>query len=87
MIGICANPECGIPFRYFRDGKLFRFDVSASSTPVRIQPGGAIRRRIENFWLCGSCASKMTLVAEDRVGVTTRPLPRSIARLTVSIEE
>ena len=34
MVGRCANPECGIPFRYYRDGKLFRFEVSAHSTAL-----------------------------------------------------
>ena len=28
MVANCANPECGAPFRYFRDGRLFRFDLN-----------------------------------------------------------
>ena len=87
MVGKCANPECGVPFRYFREGKLFRFDLSAPSTLVRVQSDRETHRRIEDFWLCGSCASKMTLISEDGVGVSTRPLPRTPASLTVSIEE
>jgi hypothetical protein len=87
VVGKCANPECVVPFRYFRDGKLFRFDLSAPSTSVRIKPDGAARRRVEDFWLCGSCASKMTLISEDGVGVRTRPLPHSIGSMTVSIGE
>jgi hypothetical protein len=87
VVGECANPECDVPFRYFRDGKLFRFDPSVPFTPIGIQPDGAARRRIENFWLCGSCASKMTLTSEDGVGVTTRPLRHSMGSVTVSIGE
>jgi hypothetical protein len=87
VVGRCANPECGVPFLYFRDGKLFRFDLSAYSTPVRSQPDGATHRRIEDFWLCGSCAQKMTLVSEDLAGVRTRPSPHSIGSGTVSIGE
>lgn len=86
MVGKCANPECVVPFRYFRDGKLFRFDLCGPSARVRTQTHGVAHRRIEDFWLCGSCASKMTLFSEDGLRVTTRPLPRSIASLTASIE-
>jgi hypothetical protein len=87
VVGRCANPECGILFRYYRDGKLFRFELSAPSTALRVRSEAATRRRIEDFWLCGACASKMTLISEDGVGVRTRPLPRTPASLTVSIEE
>ena len=81
MVGRCANAECGVPFRYFREGKLFRFDLNVASTPVRIQLDGAASRRIEDFWLCDSCALKMTLVSEDGVGVRAQPLPHPIASL------
>jgi ribose 5-phosphate isomerase A len=30
MVKTCANPACAAPFRYFRGGKLFRFDVKSS---------------------------------------------------------
>lgn len=83
MVGKCANPECVVPFRYFRDGKLFRFDLGAPSPRVRIQPDC---RRIEHFWLCGACASMMTLIWENGVGVTTRSLPHSIPPVKVSSE-
>jgi hypothetical protein len=85
VVGKCANPECAVPFRYFREGKLFRFHLSVSSTPIRIQPEGSARGRIEDFWLCGSCASKMTLVSKDGVGVRTRPSPHPTGSVTVSI--
>ena len=87
MVGRCANPECGIPFRYYRDGKLFRFELSTPSTALTVRPEAATRRRIEDFWLCGACASTMTLISEDGVGVMTRLLPRTPASSTVSIEE
>ena len=87
MVGKCANPECGVPFRYYRDGKLFRFELSVSSSPVRVQRDRTAGRRIEDFWLCGSCASKMTLISENGMGVRPRLLPRSIASSRVSIEE
>ncbi len=86
MVGRCANPECGIPFRYYRDGKLFRFELSAPSTALTVRPETVTQRRIEDFWLCGACASKMTLISEDGVGVRMRPLPRTTASLSGSVE-
>jgi hypothetical protein len=86
VIGKCANPECGVPFRYFRAGKLFRFDLSAPFALANVQSDRETYRRIEDFWLCGSCASKMTLVSEGGLRVTTCPLPRCVASLTTSGE-
>ena len=87
MVAKCANPNCGVPFRYFRDGKLFRFDLRAPSTPARVEPDSTAHRRVEDFWLCGTCASKMTLISGDGVGVRTRPLAHPTASSTVSIED
>ncbi len=87
MVGKCANPDCGVPFRYFRDGKLFRFELGGPTAQIRAQADGAGRRRVEDFWLCGSCASTMTLVSQDGVGVRTRLLRRSVASIAVSVEE
>jgi hypothetical protein len=87
VVGRCANTECGIPFRYYRDGKLFRFELSAPAMALGVQSEAATHRRIEDFWLCGACASKMTLISEGGVRVRTRTLPSILASLTVSIEE
>jgi len=64
MISKCANPQCSAPFRYLRDGKLFRVDHDADKP----------WHRMEHFWLCGRCAATMTLVAERGEGVTAVPL-------------
>jgi len=85
VVGKCANPGCGTPFRYFREGKLFRFDLGAPTALNRAQPDGAGRRRVEHFWLCGSCASMMTLVVEG-VGVRARLLRQPVSSLTGSEE-
>jgi hypothetical protein len=87
VVGKCANSECGVPFRYFREGRLFRFDLNVPFTTVRTQLDGTAPRRIEHFWLCDSCAFKMTLVLEDGIGVKTKLVSRSIGRLRVSFEE
>lgn len=54
MVSQCANPGCGKPFLYLRDGKLF-----ATSR----RNGTVEESRIEYFWLCAGCAPVMSLVA------------------------
>ncbi len=86
MVANCANPECGVPFRYFRDGRLFRFDLNDHFTPASVGPDVAVHRRVEYFWLCGSCASRMTLISELGVGMRTRSLSSTDASLSLSSE-
>lgn len=80
MVGECANPHCGAPFRYSRDGKLFRLELGASAASVRTGPNQTRRVAAKSkiFGLCGSCASRATLVSEDGVGVRTQPLRHSV---------
>jgi hypothetical protein len=65
MVARCANPECGAPFLYLRDGKLFAMP----------RPSASVRAtRVEYFWLCGNCAGKLRVDSflEGRVP----PVPR-----------
>lgn len=77
MVSKCASPNCAASFLYFHEGKLFRVETSAGSD--RRQTLGQDEfvdkplRRIEFYWLCESCASKMTLVYDKEKGVTVRP--------------
>lgn len=52
MVSQCANPGCGAPFLYFRDGRLF-------AVPRRNATS------IEYFWLCDDCAEQMELEFHD----------------------
>jgi hypothetical protein len=81
MITKCANPECSAPFRYLRDGKVFRVDVDEQDNAAP-DPLGAEKRwhRVEHFWLCGKCAVTMTLVSEKGKGVTAVPLSQTYRR-------
>jgi len=57
MVAKCLNPLCAAPFHYLRGGKLFVLNYHGrrgGRTDVR-------RRGAEYFWLCDSCAPKMTL--------------------------
>jgi hypothetical protein len=79
MVSFCANPDCAIPLRYLRHGRLFQFEVrtttiegsgkGAPSTPV-----GKIRRQLSHFWLCGRCCQNLTLVFDSQRGVEVVPL-------------
>lgn len=52
MVSQCANPDCGAPFLYLRQGRLF-----AMPRPVF----SARHSRVEYFWLCGNCAGKLKI--------------------------
>jgi len=77
MLSKCANPNCSAPFRYLRDGKLFRWD-GVAITHHAASPSHAPKpnRKVEFFWLCADCASRMVVVFQPGVGVTVRPLVR-----------
>lgn len=72
MLSKCANPACTQPFRYLRDGKLFEIET-------RVGPDSAAgdkkpSRRVEFFWLCGQCATELTVVNDREQGVITIPI-------------
>jgi hypothetical protein len=54
MLGKCSNPSCSAPFRYLRNGKLFR-----------LEPDPRVRtskpNKLEYFWLCDHCSPRMSL--------------------------
>lgn len=80
MVSKCANPACGVSFRYLREGKLFRIErPSQQNSGSRSQfaddpvPKKAASH-VEFFWLCRDCSQTMTLSFEKGVGVVTRPI-------------
>lgn len=83
MLSKCANPVCSAPFLYLHEGKLFRMEVEAhrggdsasmSWNEVRKPP-----RRLEFFWLCDSCARRLTLEYRQGRGIRVVPLARAHA--------
>lgn len=83
MVSKCANPGCSAVFRYLHAGKVFRvevespkFDNAEFGRDVEMKKPA---RRIEFFWLCQECASKMTLVFSKDNGVKTKPIARAKA--------
>jgi hypothetical protein len=77
MVSKCANPDCAVLFRYFRQGKLFRFEAEAGPERRRTMgtEGGNKKQmhRLEFYWLCEECASKLTLIWRKGIGVSVRP--------------
>lgn len=79
MLKKCANPDCATPFKYLREGRLFRLRVDSSVE----EPTAAEVRKIrlgERFWLCGACSSRFTLVSDGKRGVILAPFGKNGAR-------
>ena len=74
MVNQCANPSCGKPLHYLREGRIFVFDLPDPDVPVPA-PGGR-SRRLQHFWLCGPCSETMVMEQIDemqiRVAVKSR---------------
>src|SRR6266404_2383837 len=60
MLQKCANPTCTTPYRYFREGRLYEFQVTPDSTCQSESVPTASSRR-ELFWLCDVCAASHAL--------------------------
>jgi hypothetical protein len=87
MISKCANPECGSPFRYLREGRLFQFELGKSnknSPAFRLVSPKKPPARVEHFWLCGECSVRMTLTADQAKGVIVIPLKPDARRAAAS---
>jgi len=69
MVTHCANPSCGVPLRYLRFGRLFRFEVRA----LQSDRDSKVARQVTHFWLCGECAPRLTLTFDPLRGVQAVP--------------
>jgi len=77
MVSKCANPACSAPFLYLHEGRLFRVEHDEEAGGPSFGAELGMRkpgRRIEFFWLCDHCASRMMLVLEPGRGVHVRLL-------------
>jgi uncharacterized protein YcsI (UPF0317 family) len=59
MVNQCANPKCGKPLHYLREGRIFVFDLPDPNVAFPA-PGGRARR-LQHFWLCGQCSETMVM--------------------------
>lgn len=71
MVSNCANPGCGKPLHYLREGRIYVFDASVGTAIT----GQKRERRLEHYWLCGACAASLILVpdAHGWIRLVTRP--------------
>lgn len=87
MLHKCANPACPNVFRSLSRGKLFLLetDYAASTVPSSslISRRERLARRVERYWLCDCCSSRLTLTFEHGRGMVTVPLPARNARRPV----
>jgi len=72
MTSHCANPDCAVPLRLLRDGRLYQFEVRPQS-PKEPVPFATHSRSLSHFWLCGECSSKLTLVFDQLKAVVVKP--------------
>lgn len=81
MVSNCANPKCGKPLHYLREGQIFVFEVPTGSEG----PGGKRARRLEHFWLCGACAQTMVVrQSTDGIQAVARPQSRFRREMAMS---
>jgi hypothetical protein len=71
MVNVCANPECGKPLHYLREGRVFIFEVADGGSDAM----GKRLRRLEHFWLCGGCSQTMMVSQEEEEIKVVRRLP------------
>jgi hypothetical protein len=71
VVAKCSNPSCSAPFRYLKDGKLFRLESNPTLPPSKSD-------RVEYFWLCHCCSSTMTLRLRQDGTVITVLVPEAV---------
>lgn len=65
MLSRCLNPNCGTPFSYLHEGRIFQIER------VRVAPGSQeLQRSVESYWLCRSCSSRLKVIVENGCVVT-----------------
>lgn len=81
MLAYCANEGCNRPLHSFAEGRLFQFEVVSISVAASDDQSAPFDERPErqtlHLWLCGRCASNMTLVLEPARGVKVVSLAES----------
>ncbi|PSH03876.1 MAG: hypothetical protein CXZ00_09845 [Acidobacteria bacterium] len=67
MLSKCLNAKCSAVFRYWGQGRLFRFNFTevekkcARAGKKNIIPMHSETYPIEHFWICDECARAMTV--------------------------
>jgi hypothetical protein len=77
MLSKCANPGCGTPFRYLKEGTVYVAEwCEDGDVCVLTDSADAVGKRwtkLEMFWLCSSCNRMVTLtVGSNQVVAISR---------------
>jgi hypothetical protein len=79
----CINENCNLPLHSLSEGRLFQFEITSISLAARDEAAAPFdekpQRETVHFWLCGSCASTLTLVLEPARGLKLVPLQGQVA--------
>lgn len=77
MVSNCANPACNKPLYYLREGRIYVFETGVGTMGC----GKKAERRIEHYWLCGSCVKTLVLTQDAQGSIRIRRKPRAIQEL------
>jgi len=73
MLARCVNEHCKRPLYSFSEGRLFQFEVVSISIAASDEGSAPFdekpQRDTVHFWLCGQCASTLSLVLEPARGL------------------
>jgi hypothetical protein len=73
MLARCINEHCNRPLYSFREGRLFQFEITSISLAASDEASAPFdekpQRETVHFWLCGQCASQLTLILEPARGL------------------
>jgi hypothetical protein len=72
MLSKCANPECQNTLHYLREGKVFK--VESEGAPFLVGDKKP-QRKVEHFWLCGTCSAALTVTYDKGAGVQVSRKP------------
>jgi hypothetical protein len=82
----CINENCNLPLRSLSEGRLFQFEIISISLAANDETAAPFdekpQRETVHFWLCGSCASTLTLVLEPARGLKLVPHEERISPAT-----
>jgi hypothetical protein len=74
----CINEHCNLELHSLSEGRLFQFEVISISLAANDEASAPFdekpQRETVHFWLCGNCASLLTLVLDPARGLKLLPL-------------
>lgn len=83
MLDKCVNPQCDTPLLYLRDGKVIRVDETRLVAASKCRDSKSIGkmdsvRKVEHFWLCGSCLKNYDVVFRPETGICVFPRQKGV---------